>query len=87
MTPINELNRMAVQGLLADADRVLAVTDLEAVRGDHEIVDDAIANAQRDYIDMARRRRRLMLADADDARFQSAMDHILADIHFFGKAV
>jgi hypothetical protein len=50
-------------------------------------VDDAIANAQRDYIDMARRRRRLMLADADDARFQSAMDHILADIHFFGKAV
>jgi hypothetical protein len=86
MTPIHELNRMAVHGLLADAERVLALTDLEDVKRDREIVDDAIANAQQNYIDLARRRRRLMLADADDARFQSAMDHILARIRFFGKA-
>ena len=32
MTPIEDLNRMAVQGLLADVDRVLALTDLEAVQ-------------------------------------------------------
>jgi hypothetical protein len=87
MMPIDDWNRMAVQGLLADADRVLALTDLEAVRGDREIVDDAIANAQKNYIDLVRRRRPLMLADADEARFQSAMDRILARIRFFGKAV
>jgi hypothetical protein len=86
MTPIDELNRMDVHGLLADVERVLALTDLEDVKRDREIVDDAIANAQQNYIDLARRRRRLMLADADDARFQSAMDHILARIRFFGKA-
>jgi hypothetical protein len=87
MMPIDDWNRMAVQGLLADADRVLALTDLEAVRGEGEIVDDAIANAQKNYIDLVRRRRPLMLADADEARFQSAMDRILARIRFFGKAV
>jgi hypothetical protein len=87
MTPIDELSRMAVQGLLADAERVLALTDLEAVRGDREIVDDPIANAQRNYIDLVRRRRPLMLADADETRFQSSMDRILAGIRFFGKAV
>jgi hypothetical protein len=62
MMPIDDWNRMAVQGLLADADRILALTDLEAVRGDREIVDDAIANAQKNYIDLVRRRRPLMLA-------------------------
>jgi hypothetical protein len=87
MTPIDQLNRMAVDGLLADVERVLALTDLEGVRGDREIVDDAIANAQRNYIDLVRRRRPLMLADADETRFQSAMDRILARMRFFGKAV
>ena len=87
MTPIDELNRMAVQGLLADAERVLALTDLEAVRGDREIVDDAIANAQKNYIDLMRRRRPLMLPYADEARFQSAMDRIMARIRFFSQPV
>jgi hypothetical protein len=50
MMPIDDWNRMAVQGLLADTARVLALTDLDAVRGDREIVDDAIANAQKNYI-------------------------------------
>ncbi|MFZ0690791.1 MAG: hypothetical protein WA891_20425 [Acidobacteriaceae bacterium] len=78
---------MAVHGLLADADRVLALTDLEAVRGDREIVDDAIANAQKKYIDLMRRRRPLMLVHADEVRFQSAMDCIVARIRSFGKPV
>jgi hypothetical protein len=38
MMPIDDWNRMAVQGLLADTARVLALTDLDAVRGDREIV-------------------------------------------------
>jgi len=36
----NERNRTAVQGLLADADRVLALTELDDVRGSREIVGD-----------------------------------------------
>jgi hypothetical protein len=78
---------MAVQALLADTERVLALTELADVREDRAIVDDAIANAQKNYTDLVRRRRPLMLADADEARFQSAMDCILARIRFFGKAV
>jgi hypothetical protein len=50
-------------------------------------VDDAIANAEKNYIDLMRRRRPLMLGDADEARFQSAMDRIRARIRFFGKAL
>jgi|HubBroStandDraft_1064217.scaffolds.fasta_scaffold225903_2 hypothetical protein len=87
MTPIDYLNRMAVQGLLADADSALALTDLETVRENREIVEDAIANAQKNYIDLVRRSRPLMLADADETRFHNAMDRILARIRFFGKAV
>jgi hypothetical protein len=87
MTPVDYLNRMAVQGLLADADSVLALTDFETVRGNREIVEDAIANAQKNYIDLVRRRRPLVLADADETRFHGAMDRILARIRFFGKAV
>jgi hypothetical protein len=85
MTPIDDLNRIAVQGLLADMDRVLALTDLETVRGNREIVDDTIANAQKNYVDLMRRRRPLMLDHADEARFQSAMDQIMARIRFFSR--
>jgi hypothetical protein len=87
MRPIEDLNRLAVQGLLADADRVLALTDLKDVREDLEIVDDAISNTQQNYINLVRRRRPLMLTFADEATFQSAMDHILARIRFFGKSM
>jgi hypothetical protein len=87
MTPIDDLNRVAVQGLLADAERVLALTDLEAVRWDRAIVDDAIANAQKNYIDLIRRRRPLMLPYAEEVQFQRAMDCIMARIRFFGQTV
>ena len=76
-------NRRAVQKLLADTDRVLALTDLDDVRGGREIVDHTIANAQQNFIDLARRRR--PLEDADEATFRGAMDHIQARIRYFGS--
>jgi hypothetical protein len=87
MAPLDELNRMAVQGLLADAERVLALTDLEAMRTESDIVDHAIANAQQNYIDLARRRRPLIMREAEETQFQTAMDCIMARIRFFGKTV
>ncbi len=87
MMPIEDLNRLAVQGLLADAERVLALTDFENVRGTGEIVNEAVAKAHQSYIDLMRRRRPLILRDAEETQFLRAMDCILARIRFFGKAV
>jgi hypothetical protein len=53
---MTDWNRQAVRSLLADADRVLALSDLTDVRGNREIVDDAIANARKNYLDLMRRR-------------------------------
>jgi hypothetical protein len=83
MTPMDDLNRMAVQGLLADADRILALTDLKDVRGDRSIVDDAIANAQRNYVDLVRRRGPLLLTAADEARLQNILDQIRTRIRLY----
>ncbi|MFY9746710.1 MAG: hypothetical protein WAK25_10525 [Acidobacteriaceae bacterium] len=83
MTPMDDLNRMAVQGLLADADRILALTDLKDVRGDRAIVDDAIANAQRNYVDLVRRRGPLLLTAADEARLQNILDQIRTRIRLY----
>lgn len=83
MTPIDDSNRMAIQGLFADLDRVLALTDLKDVRGDRAIIDDAVANAQRNYADLVRRRRQLTLSDADEARFQNMIDQIRTRIRLY----
>lgn len=58
--------------------------DLGDVRGDKEIVEDAIANARKNYLDLMRRRKPLILADEEDTRFQQIMDALRARIHFFG---
>jgi hypothetical protein len=65
---------------LADADRILALTDLEDVRGNREIVDDVIANARKNYLDLMRRRKPLILADEEETRFQRIMDRLQARI-------
>lgn len=62
----------------------LALTDLEDVRGNREIVDDVIANARKNYLDLMRRRKPLILADEEETRFQRIMDRLQARIRFFG---
>jgi hypothetical protein len=81
-----ERNRMAVGSLLADADRVLALADLADVRGDKEFVDDAIANARKNYLELMCRRKPLILEDAEETRFQSIMARLLTRIKFFGES-
>ncbi len=80
-------NRRAVQGLLADADRALALTDLEDVRGSREIVGDSIANARQSYIDLVRRRRRLSLTDGEQTAIQQILDRLRARLRFFGASI
>lgn len=87
MTPIDEWKRAAVQGLLADADRVLALAELDSVRENREIVEHAIANARKNYIDLMRRSRPLIMTDGEKTRFQNIMDRLKARLRLFGDAV
>jgi 7-keto-8-aminopelargonate synthetase-like enzyme len=70
-------NRRAVRSLLADADLVLTFVD----RGDVH----AIATARKNYLELTRRRKPLILADAE--RLQSIMDRLQERIRFFGESV
>jgi hypothetical protein len=70
-------NRRAVRSLLADADLVLTFVD----RGDVH----AIATARKNYLELTRRRKPLILADAE--RLQSIMDRLQGRIRFFGESV
>jgi hypothetical protein len=70
-------NRRAVRSLLADADLVLTFAD----RGDVH----AIATARKNYLELMRRRKPLILADAE--RLQSIMDRLQGRIRFFGESV
>jgi hypothetical protein len=83
----DERNRSAVQGLLADADRALALTELDDVRGSREIVGDTVANARQNYIDLVRRHRRLSLTDGEQTALQQTFDRLRARLRFFGASV
>lgn len=87
MMPMHEWNRAAVQGLLADADRALALSKSEDVRGSHEIVETSLATARQNYIDLVRRSRPLMLTDGEYSRFLDALESLIARLRFFGAAV
>ncbi len=84
---IADWNRQAVRSLLSDADRILALTDLEDVRGSREIVNDAITNARKNYLELERRRKPLILTDEEETRFQSILGRLLARIKFFGESI
>lgn len=83
----NELNQMAVQALLADADHALALTELEDVRGNATIVKETIARARSNYIDLVRRSRPLQFTPAEQALFQQKLDRLRACLRFFGERV
>ena len=87
MKPIDEWNRAAVKGLLADAKRVLALTEFQDVRGNREIVENTIANARQNYIDLMRRSRPLIMTDGEYETFQSILERLKARFRFFGDAL
>lgn len=84
---IENLNQMAVTALLADADRALALTELEDVRGSAAIVRETIAHARANYIDLMRRSRPLVLSGTQQAQLQQKLDRLRACLRFFGEVV
>jgi hypothetical protein len=83
----DDWNRTAVHALLADTDRALALTELEDVRGNRGIVEDTVANAHSNYIDLLRRSRPLIMTDGDQVAFQKKLDRLRACLRTFGVPV
>lgn len=84
---IDDWNKKAVQALQTDADRALALTELDDIPENKEVVEDMIANAHKNYIDLVRRSRPLIMSDADMIAFQRKMDRMRACLHFFGVSL
>jgi hypothetical protein len=81
---IDDWNRKATQALLADADRALALTEVENTGRGPNIERETIANAQRNYIDLVRRGRPLIMSDGDQISLQRKLDRLRACLRFFG---
>jgi hypothetical protein len=45
-------NRLAVKGLLADTERIVALVDIRDIRGNRELARDTITIARQNYIDL-----------------------------------
>jgi hypothetical protein len=75
---IAEWNQMAVRALLADAVRTLAVPGAEKARGNREIVRNTLADARKNYLDLVRRGRPLIMSDVEQVTFQKTLDHLTA---------
>ncbi|MGC2299620.1 MAG: hypothetical protein WA476_12515 [Acidobacteriaceae bacterium] len=84
--PLPHLNRMAVQALLADAERVLALSDVGDVGGSHEVLTMTVENARHNYHDMIRRRKPLMLTETEEERFQDIMARLQARIRLYEQS-
>jgi hypothetical protein len=82
----DDWNRTAVEGLLADAERVLALTEFKDVRGNEEIVEITIASARQNYIDLVRRSRPLIMSHDEQTTLQGALDRLKERLRFFGDA-
>jgi hypothetical protein len=85
--PPQQLNRVAVHALLADAERVLVLVEVSDVGENKEIFEGTIANASHNYQDLARRRTQLTLTESEERQFHSIMARIQARIRFFGASV
>ncbi len=86
LVTIDDRNRMAIQGLLADAERVLVLIDFQDVRGNKEMVEDTIANARQNYIDLVRRSRPLIMSHGEQMTLQEALNRLKERLRFFGDA-
>jgi hypothetical protein len=84
--PVKSLSRMAVQALLADAERALTLAGVGEVGENREIVAVTMANARHNYDVLMRRRRPLMLTHAEEVRFQNIMARLQARIRFFEQS-
>ena len=87
---INNQDRKAVAALLLDADRAVALTEVEDAGGSgprQDIAPQMVATAYKDYIDLVRRSRPLVMTDSDLMVFHRKLDRLRACLRFFGEAL
>jgi hypothetical protein len=83
----DDSNRMAVQALLAEAESTIALTELGGVRKKSRIVEDTVAKARENYIDLVRRRRRLTMDEEEARIFQTKVERLRAALRFLGEKI
>ena len=84
---IDELNRRAVECLLADAERAMALVNVEDIRGNRELIADTMVIVRRNYVDLVRRSRPLRMSEEHQACFHAALDYLRAALQFYGESV
>jgi hypothetical protein len=84
---IDDWNRKATQALLADADRTLAISEAANTGRGREIERETIAGVQKNYIDLVRRGRPLIMSDGDQISLQRKLDRLRARLRFFGVSI
>jgi len=86
---IDDQNRIAVQSLLFDADRAVALTEVEDAGGgrSQDVAPQMVATAYKNYIDPVRRSRPLVMTDAELMVFHRKLDRLRACLRFFGEAL
>ncbi|HUN83048.1 MAG TPA: hypothetical protein VMU48_01650 [Terracidiphilus sp.] len=82
---IDDWNQMATKALLADAERAVALT--QANTHESDAAPEMVANARKNYIDLQRRSRPLIMSDGDLIAFQHLLDRLRACLRFFGESV
>lgn len=81
---IDELNRRAVECLLADAERAMALVNIEDIRGSLGLVADTMRIVRRNYSDLVRRSQPLRMSEEEEACFDAALDYLRAALRLYG---
>jgi hypothetical protein len=80
-------DRVAVEILMADADRTLALTNFDDSTGDRGAAQKTIASVHKSYIELRRRSGPLTMSESDQIAFLTKMDQLRACLKFFGQIV
>jgi hypothetical protein len=80
-------NEKAVAVLLLDADRAVALTEVEDAGGGSDIAPAMVANAYKNYIELVRRSTPLIMTDRDLIVFHRKLDRLRACLSFFGESI
>ena len=82
---IDEQNQKATEVLLADANRAVALTRVPDLRESQRM--EMVADARKNYLDLQKRSRPLIMSDGDLISFQRTLDRLRACLRFFHVTV
>jgi hypothetical protein len=82
---VENLNQNATEDLLADADRAVALTRVKDLREAARL--EMVADTRKNYIELQRRSRPLIMSDTDVISLQRSLDCLRACLRFFNVTV